>query len=85
MIRETSVDSSLHSNCHNQIVFAKFVILKVNIAISKTKFDLIQQAMDSSDWSKAFENVNVDIQVEIFNKTNRPQLLNTSFSVTDLI
>ena len=74
MVKESGVNSSLHPNCHHEIVFAK---LNLNIyhpppyesliwQYQKANTNSIHHVIDSFDWSKAFENVDVDRQVDIF-------------------
>ena len=78
---ESGIHLSLHSNCHHQIVFAKF-----NLSIfypppyertvwyyERTNTEFIRRAIDQFDWLRALSNVNVDENVYFFTKT----LLNT--------
>ena len=77
LLIESGVHPSLHSNCHHQIVFAKF-----NLDIvypppyereiwhyQKANIDLIKRAINSFDWEKAFSNIDIDKMVSIFNQT----------------
>ena len=74
---EYRIHLSLHSNCHHQIVFAKF-----NFSIfypspyertvwcyKRTNTELIRRAIDDFDWLRALSNVNVDEKVSFFTKT----------------
>ena len=74
---ESGIHSSLHSNCHHQIVFAKF-----NVSIfyppryertvwyyERANTELIRRAIDQFDWVRALSNVNVDEKVYFFTKT----------------
>ena len=76
---ESGIHSLLHSNCHHQIVFAKF-----NLPIfypppyertvwyyerANTEQLLIRRAIDQFDWLRALSNVNVDEKVYFFTKT----------------
>ena len=77
LLIESGVHPSLHPNCHHQIVFAKF-----NLGIvypppyereishyQKANIDLIERAINSFDWEKAFSNIDIDNMVSIFNQT----------------
>ena len=69
LVRESGIHSSLlHSNCHHQIVFAKF-----NLSIfypppyertvwyyERANTELIRRAIDQFDWLRALSNVNVN-------------------------
>ena len=74
---ESGIHSSLYSNCHHQIVFAKF-----NLSIfypppyertvwyyERANTELIRRATDQFDWLRALSNVNVDEKVYFFTKT----------------
>ena len=74
--KKSGIHSSLHSNCHHQIVFGKF-----NLSIfypppyertvwyyEKANTELIRRAIDQFDW-RALSNVNVDEKVYFFTKT----------------
>ena len=76
LLIESGVHPSLHTNCHNQIIFAKF---NLNIVYpppyereiwhyQKANIDLIKRAINSFDWEKAFSNIDVDKMVSIFNQ-----------------
>ena len=77
LVMEPGIHSSLHSNCHHQIVFAKF-----NLSIfypppyeravwyyERTNIELIRRAIDQFDWVRALSNVNVNEKVYFFTKT----------------
>ena len=77
LVLESGIHSSLHSNCHHQIVFAKF-----NLSIfypppyertvwyyERANTELIRRAIDQFDWVRALSNVNVDEKVYCFIKT----------------
>ena len=77
LVMESGIHSSLHSNCHHQIVFAKF-----NLSIfypppyertvwyyERANTELIRRAIDQFDWVRALSNVNVDEKVYFFTKT----------------
>ena len=68
LVMESGIHSSLHSNCHHQIVFAKF-----NLSIfypppyertvwyyERANTELIRRAIDQFDWLRALSNLNVD-------------------------
>ena len=76
LVMESGIHSSLHSNCHHQIVFAKF-----NLSIfysppyertvwyyKRANTELIRRAIDQFDWVRALCNVNVDEKVYFFTK-----------------
>ena len=71
LVMKSGIHSSLHSNCHHQIVFAKF-----NLSIfypppyertvwyyEKANIELIRRSIDQLDWVRALSNVNVDGKV----------------------
>ena len=77
LVMESGIHSSFHSNCHHQIVFAKF-----NLSIfypppyertvwyyERAHTELIRRAIDRFDWVRALFNVNVDEKVYLFTKT----------------
>ena len=77
LVMESAIHSLLHSNCHHQIVFAKF-----NVSIfypppyertvwyyERANTELIKRAIDKFDWVRALCNVNVDQKVYFFTKT----------------
>ena len=74
---ESGVHSSLHPNCHHQIVFAK-----INLKIcypphyereiwnyEKVKADLIQKLIYQFSWDRRFSNTNMNQKVHLFNQT----------------
>ena len=73
---ESGVHSSLHPNCHHQIVFAK-----INIKIyypppyecelwhyEKANADLICRSIDQSPWDIRFAHMDVNQKVHLFNQ-----------------
>ena len=77
LVMESGIHSSLHSNCHHQIVFAKF-----NLSIfypppyertvwyyERGNTELIRRAIDQFDWVRDLSNINVDEKVYFFTKT----------------
>ena len=76
LVMESGIHSSLHSNFHHQIVFAKF-----NLSIfypppyertvwyyERANTELMRRAIDQFDWLKALFNVSVDEKVYFFTK-----------------
>ena len=77
MVVNSGVRSSLHTNCHHQIVFAKFD-LKIYYPPSyerevwhyqEADSILIRRAIHEFNWKRALSNLNVDEQVTVFNRT----------------
>ena len=77
MITDSGVHSSLHSNCHHQIVFAKFNLhivypppyLREIWHYREANTRLIRCAIKEFNWERAFSNTNVNEKVDIFNRT----------------
>ena len=77
LIIEAVVHSSLHSNCHHQIIFAKFNLEAVypppyvrEVWHYKDAYtELIRRAINESNWQRAFLNTNINEKVDIFNST----------------
>ena len=72
---EIGVHPSLYSTCHHQIAYAK-ISFKVFFPPSyvrevwhykEARVDLINRSIESFNWEKAFENLNVNEQVNILN------------------
>ena len=68
---------TLHSKCHHQIIYSK-VNLKIEYPppytrkiwnYSRSETDLINNSIESCDWSKLFSDKNFYEQFELFNKT----------------
>ena len=77
MIMDSGVHPSLHSNCHHQIIYAKFD-LKVFYPspYERTVWhffwansDHIKKAINLFDWESSLNNLNVNKQVSVFNET----------------
>ena len=74
---ESGTQSSLHPNCHHQIIYTKFnleVICPAPYACEvwhyqDSNVDLIRRSINEFDWDRAFANKHVDEKVLIFNKT----------------
>ena len=77
LITDSGVHSSLHSNCHHQIVFAKFNLhivypppyLREIWHYREANTRLIRRAIKEFNWERAFSNTNVNEKVDIFNRT----------------
>ena len=76
LVSESGVLSSLHSNCHHQIIYAKFN-LKIHYPppyereiwhYNQGDFDLINQAIDTVNWDVALATDDVNDQVSVFNE-----------------
>ena len=76
LVVESGIHSSLHPNCHHQIVFVKF-----NLSIfypppyertvwyyEKANTELISRTIDQFDWLRALSHVDVDEKVYFFTK-----------------
>ena len=81
---ESGVYSSLHSNCHHQIIYARFS-LKIFYPSTyepeiwhykKANIDLIQQAIPEFNWERAFHRKNINEKVSILNNTINNALSN---------
>ena len=76
LVVASGVESSLHQNCHHQIVFARFN-LKVVFPppyerevwhFKKANVDHIRKAINGFQWEKSFQIRNVKDTVHLFNK-----------------
>ena len=76
LVMESRVHSSLHSNCHHHITFAKFN-LKIHYPppyerevwhYQKANVYQIKQAISEFPWDNCFTNINVNEQVELFSQ-----------------
>ena len=74
---ESGVHSSLHSNCHHHITFAKFN-LKIHypppyewkvLHYQKPNVDQIREAINEFPWDNRFANISVNEQVQLFTQT----------------
>ena len=81
---ESGVHSSLHPNCHHQIVFAK-INLKIYYPppyereiwhYEKANADLIRRSIDQFPWDNRFSNIDVNQKVHLFNQTIKNILCN---------
>ena len=84
LVMESGVHSSLHPNCHHQIVFAK-----INLKIcypppyereiwhyDKVNAELIRRSIDQFPWDNRFSNIDVNQKVHLFNQTIKNILRN---------
>ena len=84
LVMECGVHSSLHPNCHHQIVFAK-INLKIRYPppygreiwhYEKANADLIRRSIDQFSWDNRFSNMDVNRKVHLFNQTIKSILCN---------
>ena len=77
LITGSGVHSSLHTNCHLQIVFAKFnlhivyppLYLREIWHYREANARLIRRAIKEFHWERAFSKKNANEKVDIFNRT----------------
>ena len=77
LITDSGVHSPLHSNCHHQIVFAKFNLHVVYLPpylreiwhYREVNTRPIRRAINEFNWEREFSNINVNEKVDIFNRT----------------
>ena len=77
LVTDSSVHSSLHPNCHHQVVFAKLNLHIVYRTSSlreiwhyrEANTGLIRRAIKEFNWERAFSNTSVNEKVNIFNRT----------------
>ena len=77
LINNSGVHSSLHPNCHHQIVFAKLNLhivyhppyLREICHDREANTGLIRRDIKKFNWERAFSNTSVNEKVNIFNKT----------------
>ena len=77
LITDSSVHSSLHLNCHHQIIFAKFNLhivypppyLREIWHYREANTRLIRRVINEFNWERAFSSTNVSEKVDIFNRT----------------
>ena len=77
LITDSRVHSSLHRNCHHQIVFAKLNLhivypppcLREIWHYREANTGLIRRAIKEFNWERAFSNPSVNEKVDIFNRT----------------
>ena len=77
LITDSVVHSSLHPNCHHQIVFAKLNLhivhpppyLREIWHYREANTGLIRRPIKEFNWERAFSNTSVNEKVDIFNRT----------------
>ena len=77
LITDSGVHPSMHSNCHHQIVFAKFNLhivypppyLREIWHYREANKGLMRRAIKEFNWERAFSNTSVNEKVDIFNRT----------------
>ena len=78
LVTNSGVHSSLHPNCHHQIVFSNFN-LKIHYSppyerliwkYEKANADLIKRAMKDFDWENKLSFIDINDQVALFDETN---------------
>ena len=77
LVMNSSVNFSLHPNCHHQIIHAKFNLKifyppsyeRVAWHYQDANNDLIHRSMSQFNWERAFSNKGVNKQISIFNET----------------
>ena len=81
---ESDVHSSLHLNCHHQVVFAKLdlkvfhpLLLEREIwHYNKANTDLIPRSIHELSWENKFSNTDANQKVYLFNETIKNILYN---------
>ena len=76
LVMESGVHSSLHPNCHHQVVFAKFNLFLLypppyerNVWFNKkANLGLIRRAINAADWLRDLSNVNIERKFAISRK-----------------
>ena len=76
LIIHSGVHSSLHPNCHHQIVYAKCNLeiiypphLREVWHYKGANIELIRRSLNGFNWTRAFSNTSVNEKVNIFNNT----------------
>ena len=77
LVMNSGVHSSLHPNCHHQIIHAKFNLKifypppyeRVVWHYQDANNDLIQRSISQFNWERAFSNKGINKQISIFNET----------------
>ena len=73
-----SIHTSLHENCHHQIIYSKFSLKifypppyeKTVWHYQQVDMELIKRSLESFDWKNAFSNCNPNEQVSLLTKTS---------------
>ena len=77
MIMDSGAHPLLHSNCHHQIIYAKFDLKffyppryeRTVCLFSRENSDHIKKAINPFDWESSLNNLDVNDQVSVFNET----------------
>ena len=77
MIMDSGVHPSLDSNCHHQIIHAKFDLKLFYLSpyertvwhFSRANSDHIKKAINLFDWESSLNNLDINEQVSVFNET----------------
>ena len=68
MVIDSCVHATLHSNCHHQIIYAKFDPKIIYPPLYDRKvWHYIKTATDVFDWESAFNGYHANDQVSVFN------------------
>ena len=78
LVMESGVHSSLHSNCHHQIIYSRFNLktyypppYEPEIThYKKANIDLIQQAIREFNWERAFHRKSINEKLSILSNIN---------------
>ena len=77
LVLESCIHPSLYNTCHHQKIYAK-LSLKIHFPpsykreiwhYSRAQTDLIKNSIELFDWDRAFEDLSVNDQVDLFNNT----------------
>ena len=77
LLAESGTQSSLHPNCHHQIIYTKFNLEVIYPPLyarevwhyQDSHVGLIRRSINEFDWDRAFANKHLDEKLLIFNKT----------------
>ena len=77
LLMSSGIHSSLHQNCHHQIIFAKFHLKTHYLRpyerevwhFKKANTDHIKRAINGFPWERPFANLGINDKVYLFNKT----------------
>ena len=77
LVMNSGVHSSLHPNCHHQIIHAKFNLKmfypppyeRVVLHYQDANYDIIQRSISQFNWERSFSNKGINKQISIFNET----------------
>ena len=93
LVMKSRIHLFFHSNCHNQIIFAKFNLpIQYNYSYERTVWyyeraytGLIRRAIDQLECLRALSNVNVDEKDSLFTSPRRCSTQNkTTFNMKQL-